>query len=201
MHLFLYQAARHEKPSWGTRRLSQNTIRMDFDLALLKQGIKGRYEIVGCTLHPWQQALKKVGLEEEFYGHIIEIEDSKNAVWFKLNYDNIGRGVTKYIGGWRDLDPSHIEPHILQYQNLNKVLTELNSQTQGIRNQGYYLNSFCEPRQPHPEVFLEAQKKAIEYQSALRDATNTLNSEIKKTQKAMAKIQDAVRQYMKDHKG
>ena len=69
MHLFLYQAARHNKAGGyysSRRRYSQSSIRSDFDLALLKKGIKGRYEILGHGEHPFQAAMKNVGLEDEF---------------------------------------------------------------------------------------------------------------------------------------
>jgi hypothetical protein len=201
MHLFLYQAARHVKPQWGHRRLSQTTIRSDFDLELLKRGIKGRYEIVGCGTHPWQAAMKKMGMEEEFYGHVIQIEDSKNAVWFKLNYDNIGKGVTKYLGGWRDLNPDHIAPHIAQYQLLTQVQRKLNEHLSTIRSQYYYLGQFISPRSPHHEKMLPAADAAVDYKAVLDKTTKDLEKELKSVTDKMAALQDQVRQYMKDHKG
>lgn len=201
MHLFLYQAARHQKTQWGSRRLSQSTIRCDFDLALLKQGIKGRYEIVGCGTHPWQEALKKIGLEEEFYGHVIQIEDSKNAVWFKLNYDNIGKHVTKYLGGWRDLNPDHIVPHITQYQLLFQVQRKLNEHIATMRSQYYYLGQFIEPRSPHHQLMLPAQSAAIDYKAILDQTQANLAAELAEVTKKMNDLQDQVRQYMKEHKG
>ncbi len=201
MHLFLYQAARHQKTQWGSRRLSQSTIRCDFDLALLKQGIKGRYEIVGCGTHPWQDALRKMNMEEEFYGHVIQIEDSKNAVWFKLNYDNIGRNVTKYLGGWRDLNPDHIVPHITQYQLLNQVHKKLVDHMGTMRSQYYYLGQFIEPRTPHHQLMLPAQAGAVEYKILLDQTSANMQEEILSVKTKMEALQEQVRQYMKDHKG
>lgn len=186
---------------WGGRRLSQSTIRSDFDLELLKKGIKGRYEILGHGAHPWQQAMKKMGLEEEFYGHIVMIEDSRNAVWFKLNYDNIGKGVTKYLGGWRDLNPDHIEAQITQYTNLVNIETEYTQQSALLKSQYYYLSNLISPRFSLHEHMEKARQSAIEYKASVDMAADAMNNEIAKIRRRKETLQDQVRKYIKDHKG
>lgn len=203
MHLFLYQAARHAKPSGyynNRRRYSQTTIRCDFDLELLKKGIKGRYQILGHGTHPFQQAMKQMGLEEEFYGHIIQIEDSKNAVWFKLNYDNIGRHVTKYVGGWRDLEPEHIAPQIHQYQLLDQIQKELYSQMSATRNQVHYVKSFVS-RSTFHSVADQAVSVGQEYANILDRTHIALENERDNIMTKMTELQDQVRKYMNEHKG
>ena len=143
MHLFLYQADRHQpRQGYYGRRLSQSTIRCDFDLELLKRGIKGRYQIIGHGKHDFQKALMRLDMERDFYGHIIAIDNPKNAVWFKLNYDQVGRYVTKYIGGWKDLEESDIEHLIQEYQELKKKKTTYERNLQSLRGHFYSLNSF-----------------------------------------------------------
>lgn len=186
---------------WGARRLSQGTIRSDFDLELLKKGIKGRYEIFGHGQHPWQQAIKKIGMEEEFYGHIIQIDDSKNAVWFKLNYDNIGKNITKYIGGWRDLNPDDILPYITQYQLLEQSHRRLVDHISTIRNQYYYLNQMISPRAPLHDAMLPAANQAASYKASLDAANETLKGLVDETITQKAALQDAVRAYLKEHGG
>lgn len=199
MHLFLYQAARHIKPSYGYRRLSQNTIRCDFDLELLKRGIKGRYEILGHGTHPFQNLMKQMGMEEEFYGHVIAIEDSKNAVWFKLNYDNIGRNVTKYMGGWRDLNPEDLAPHVHQYQLLEQISKSLYLQISSIRSQYLNTNNFVN-KTGHP-LGDGAIAAGRDYLAALKDAETKLSEHRDEQVAKMASLQDQVRAYMKEHKG
>lgn len=201
MHLFLYQAARHQKSVWGGRRLSQSTIRSDFDLELLKRGIKGRYEILGHGNHPWQVAMKNIGMEEEFYGHVIAIEDSRNAVWFKLNYDNIGKNTTKYLGGWKDLNPDDIADEIEEYRKLVLSENEHAVQSSLLKSQYYYLSNLINPRYnlyPHMEV---ARQAAILYKAEVDNAASKMQAEISKIQADKAILQEKVRDYLKAHKG
>lgn len=199
MHLFLYQSARHHKPNYGGRRLSQTSYNNDFDLELLKKGIKGRFEIIGHGIHPFQKAMKQLGMEEEFYGHIIQIEDSKNAVWFKLNYDNIGKNVTKYLGGWRDLNAEHIAPQVHQYQLLDQVTRNLYMQISSTNSQKSYVHGFAH-KAGHP-FGDEAREMAKEYIKVLEVSAEKLTEERDFQMRKMKDIQDQVRTYMKEHKG
>lgn len=205
MYIFLYQAARHAKPVGyynNRRRYSQSTIRCDFDLELLKKGIKGRYQILGHGNHPFQKALKQMDLEEEFYGHIIAIEDSRNAVWFKLNYDNIGKHQTKYIGGWRDLNADHIAPQVHQYQLLDQVAKGLYNQISLVKMQRNQVAHFANrnTQNPHPLVD-PAIQAGRDFIKTLDEAEKNLSSERDRQMVKLAELQDQVRTYMNEHKG
>lgn len=199
MHLFLYQSARHLKPNYGGRRLSQTSYNNDFDLELLRTGIKGRFEIIGHGIHPFQKAMKQLGMEEEFYGHIIQIEDSKNAVWFKLNYDNIGKHVTKYQGGWRDLDAESIAPQVHQYQLLEQITRNLYAQIASTNSQKSYVQGYA-GKVGHPFAD-EARNKGHEYIKVLEVAAEKLTEERDFQLRKMKDLQEQVRIYMKEHKG
>jgi len=203
MHLFLYQAARHAKSRYGNarHRYSQSSIRSDFDLELLKRGIKGRFEIIGHGDHPWHSVMKRMGIEDEFYGHVIQIEDSKNAVWFKLNYDNIGKHQTKYIGGWRDLDATEVEATIAEYQIKEQECRKLYEHLSTIKTQYYYLNSFINPRTPHHDLVCNAALEAVKYKSILDNAHHAMDAEIIRASAEKLALQEKVREYMKAHKG
>lgn len=204
MHLFLYQAARHSTTGGyysSRRRYSQSSIRSDFDLALLKKGIKGRYEILGHGEHPFQAAMKNVGMEDEFYGHIVMIEDSKNAVWFKLNYDNIGKNQTKYLGGWRDLNSADLADHAVRYQELLKVERKINEYLGQVRTQFYYLNHLTDPRAPLAECMMDAKTAAHEYDRQLKIARDKLEAQLRENHEQVKALQDEVRNYLKEHKG
>lgn len=203
MHLFLYQAARHQKASqWSTRRLSQSTIRCDFDLELLKQGIKGRYEIIGHGIHPFQKAMAKMDMSEEFYGHIIQIDESKNAVWFKLNYDNIGRHVTKYMGGWKDLNADDLETHIARYQDLKNQSNVMKNNQMLCRSQNNYVSTFFSSRNtPLHSSCDKAVKTARRYSDELTEAYAKMAQELATLTNQMDMEQEKVRTYLKEHKG
>lgn len=205
MHLFLYQAARHKatKSTWGgsTYRFKQGTIRGDFDLELLKKGIKGRYKILPHGEHPFQQALKKVGLEQEFYGHVVQIDDAKNAIWFKLNYDQVGKKeTTKYIGGWRDLDPEAIEDMILEYQTLSAYQHQVQSNINQIRYARSALSSFGRGvKNPLPALD-PSLKASQEFTDVLEVSFAALEVEASRSLAKITAVQDKVKAYIAERK-
>lgn len=205
MHLFLYQAARHQPTTstWGgTRyRYKQGTIRGDFDLELLKKGIKGRFKILPHGEHPFQVALKKVGLEQEFYGHVVQIEEARNAIWFKLNYDQVGKNITKYIGGWRDLDPAAIEAEILEYQHLTSYARTFTDQV----NQVSYMRSSTQNfltrwGSVHNPILDNLVTCTADFEGTIEKTLTQLGTEADRTQKKIVAVQDRVRAYLKERK-
>ena len=205
MHLFLYQAARHKatKSTWGGSRYQykQGTIRGDFDLDLLKKGIKNRYKILPHGEHPFQQALKKVGLEDEFYGHVVQIDEAKNAIWFKLNYDQVGKKeTTKYMGGWRDLDPAAIADAILEYQTLSAYHSTVQSNINQIRYAKSSLSSFSRGlRTPLPATD-SAIAASTEFMNALDISFMALEVESARSLEKITAVQNTVREYLKERK-
>lgn len=206
MHLFLYQAKRHTPAqsqyaySSNRSRYVQGTIRGDFDLELLRRGIKGRFKILPHGEHDFQKALKSMDLLEEFYGHVIQIEKASNAIWFKLNYDQVGKGITKYIGGWRDLDPAAIGPEITEYLRIKNVLNQKTSLSGAMRSYDYSLKSFI-PRitQAGPE-FDTLRQLNQESDSALRIASLKLVDEMESLRAESLEVQNRVREYLNERK-
>jgi hypothetical protein len=176
---------------------------MDFDLELLRQGIKGRFSITGHGDHAFQKAMAKMNLQEEFYGHVVEIQDSRNAVWFKLNYDNIGRGTTKYLGGWKDLDAQFVEDRALRFKEYEKRLNELNSRAYTLRTQMAYLLNFNKATSGDPlpnPLTQEMLAKALEFRNAIEKAQLDLGIQISDEKKKMELLQEEVRTYMAERK-
>jgi hypothetical protein len=206
MHLFLYQAARHKATTsvWGgTRyRYKQGTIRGDFDLELLKRGIKGRFKILPHGEHEFQQALKKVGLEHEFYGHIVQIEEARNAIWFKLNYDQVGKNITKYIGGWRDLEPSAIEAEIMEYEVLMNYQKSMQDQFNQVSYMRSSTNSFADRASRgnrHPMLDNIFQETLL-FKDKVDATLKTLEEERLRTTAKITEVQDRVKAYLKERK-
>jgi len=203
MHIFLYQAARHST-SWGTRhRFKQNTKRGDFDLALLRKGIGGRYEILPHSEYPFQAALARMGMEEELYGHIVKIEEPKHAIWFKLNYDQVGRGSTKYVGGWRDLNPDDIEANIVEYRRLVEMQKAANSLYYSVNYQTSRTQDFlatCRRNTAGLSKLESAIENTEEYLNKIADEASKLRAEYESILALMADEQNKVREYMKGKK-
>lgn len=143
--------------------------------------------------------MKQMGMEEEFYGHLIQIEDSKNAVWFKLNYDNIGKHVTKYQGGWRDLNAEDIAPWVHEYQLTDQLARNLYMQISNANSQRSYTQGFV-MKVGHP-LGDDARKAGKEYMAALDAASEKLSEERAFHERKMRDLQEKVRNYMKEHKG
>lgn len=202
MHLFLYQAARHSTERWGNRsRYKQNTKRGDFDLELLKKGIKGRYEIICHGEHPFQKKLAEIELQEEFYGHVIAIEEAKNAVWFKLNYDQIGRNVTKYIGGWRDLDPEAIEADIVEYKVHKANHAKMYQLQTQIRYQHSRTMDFLATMRRQAESITDKSVKAAEEMVVvLADDFKVIQEQVNAERVKMEEVQNRVKAYLKERK-
>ena len=205
MHLFLYQANRHTPSaniySYNNRhRYKQGTIRGDFDLELLKRGIKGRYEILPHGKHEFQKALAEVELQEELYGHIIQIEEARNAIWFKLNYDQVGKNVTKYIGGWRDLDPKAIEADITEFKMLKTMQREHSAIVGALRSHDYNTKSF-ETKTLNANPYLDKLRQLNqESRAALVEVAPAIEAESQRIIKAITTVQDRVKAYLKEKK-
>lgn len=206
MHLFLYQAARHAAPSSPYSRSNrthyvQSTIRGDFDLELLKRGIKGRYKILPHGQHPFQTFLAELELKDEFYGHIVQIEDKKNAVWFKLNYDQVGKNVTKYIGGWRDLNPEDLSSVATEFKVYKTHLKMIDTQVSQTRYQMTQLTRYLEgvARQPLPS--LDPVKEPVQkaYDALSLAYTDLINDQAHMKIK-MEACQQVVKDYLKERK-
>jgi hypothetical protein len=201
MHLFLYQSARHSDTTWGNRyRYKQGTIRGDFDLELLKNGIKGRFKILPHGEHEFQQALVNIDLQEEFYGHIVRIEDKKNAVWFKLNYDQVGKHVTKYMGGWNDLKAEDIVSPVKEYQRLKKEYDEARGVLSNVRYQYSRVSEWVNHRSlTDPRLQMSKETGKI-HADELNRAFVSLTRDVDDIQALMAGQQQVVRDYMKSRK-
>lgn len=207
MHLFLYQAARHEAPSnqysYHNNRIryKQGTIRGDFDLALLKKGIRGRYRILPHGEHDFQKVLTEIDLQEEFYGHIVEIEEARNAVWFKLNYDQVGRNVTKYIGGWRDLSADDVSSMITEYKTHRTALSVVNGQLGQVRYQYSQISSLVNGMRNRPLACMDGMPDKIQVGvDALSEAFTKLTNEADYIKSKMEACQNVVRGYLKERK-
>lgn len=206
MHLFLYQANRHTPSastySYGSNRhrYKQGTIRGDFDLELLKRGIKGRYKILPHGEHEFQKALVEIELQEELYGHIVQIEEARNAIWFKLNYDQVGKHVTKYIGGWRDLDPKAIEADIIEFKMLKTMQRNHSVVVGALRSHDYNTKSF-ESKTLNSSPYLDKLRLLNrQSQEALMEVASDVEAESQRIAGAITTVQDRVRAYLKERK-
>lgn len=209
MHLFLYQANRHSPTTTSPysytyrtnrSRYKQGTIRGDFDLELLKKGIKGRYKILPHGEHEFQKALVKLELQEEFYGHVIQIEEASNAVWFKLNYDRIGKNVTKYIGSWRDLDPKAIEPYVEEYSTLVLRRRTIQSRISSLNAHMYALTQFNSRLGNDHSEFEPLCESNRQGTALAKGYVTSLSKEVETITRKTIQIQQNVKDYIKERK-
>jgi hypothetical protein len=200
MHLFLYKSARHSNDRWGHRsRYKQGTIRGDFDLEMLKRGIRGRFKILPHGEHEFQKALENVDLLEEFYGHVVQIEEARNAVWFKLNYDQVGKNTTTYHGGWRDLRAQDISSHVTSYLDLQRRHRALQGLMSNIKGYHYSSLNFTTRLHGDPDTRLDAIKKELNDMTAqLTGLRDLYAGESQELMDQMKSVQDEVRAYMKE---
>lgn len=198
MHIFLYKADRHTKRSAYGRSPSQSSIRSDFNLAMMRQGLRNKYEIKGYGINDFQRKLKLVGLEDEMYGHLIEIEEAKYAVWLKLNYDQVGKTGTTYKGAWKNLDPAFLDPFIAEYEKHSKKSKELYTSMSLLRSQKSNLEYFGARRDMEHlrDRFINEMRVYGEHLASISDE---ITAEYDVETKAMRDIQNKIRAYMKEH--
>lgn len=138
-YLFLYQNYKHQLQSWDYRRKNLSSTYGQFDMPMLRKSLKDRFVLHGHGTHPLHKLFYSLGLEDKFTGHVVEIEDSKIAVWLKLNYDHISRKdhnyghELKYIGCYKDVKVEDLEPQIAQVANVGQRITALESERQRLR--------------------------------------------------------------------
>ena len=204
MHLFLYKAARHSTSGYNNRyRFKQNTKRGDFDLELLKRGIKGRFEIICHGDHPFQKALDQIDMSEEFYGHVVAIEEAKNAIWFKLNYDQVGKKQTTYVGGWRDLSDADILPFVEEYRKLKTENSALMASLNATKYQTRNVQDFVSRNAAslaNDEAFCIVKEKSDEYIQSLIEVNLVVQKRAESVIAKMAAMQNKVRSYMVEKK-
>jgi hypothetical protein len=205
MFIFLYKAARHSTDRWNNRnRYKQDTKRGDFNLELLRKGIKNRYSILPHSEYPFQNELAKVDLQEELYGHIVSIEEAKNAIWFKLNYDQVGKGSTKYVGSWKDLDPAAIQTYVEDYTRLKSEHANVTSVSYTLRYQVNRAEDFRSGVMRSKDVlgdsFDDLDLKTYEYKMLVSDHYNKLEKKASTLREEMVALQTKVKEYMDSRK-
>jgi hypothetical protein len=204
MYLFLYKAARHGGSRYS-RRYVQNTIRGDFDLDVLRRGIKDRYKIIPHGEHPFQKFLSQMEMQEQLYGHIVAIDEPKNAVWFKLNYDQVGKGSTTYLGGWKDLDPEDLKDKLQEYKTLSESLASVSSITNSLKYSRYHLAQWANKdpetetsRYPRARDVIHNAIESMTQSDQVAKATQQfLDSEILDLKQKIQNIKAEVLAYMK----
>jgi hypothetical protein len=167
---------------------------------LLKRGIRGRYKILPHGEHDFQKALLKLDLQEEFYGHIIQIEEASNAVWFKLNYDRVGKNVTKYIGSWRDLDPVALDPYIQDYQILKTKRTIAQSRIGTLNSHAYSLRTLNGRLGSDESQFDKICHMNTESIHEIERLVKGLTKEIEQISLESSHIHEQVKAYIKERK-
>lgn len=133
MYLFLFQAPKHGNTYTYYRYKKSNT-RGEFDLRALRKATKGNVKIWGYGTHPAHLILQDHGLGKALGGHLLEVDDPKAAVWIKLNYDLLGKGGVKYVGGFKDLDVEIM-------RDLSKKITALDLEKREISQHQWSVNN------------------------------------------------------------
>ena len=133
MYLFLFQAPKHGSVYTYYRYKKSNT-RGEFDLRALRKATKGNVKIWGYGTHPAHMILQDHGLSKALNGHLLEVDDPKAAVWIKLNYDLLGKGGVKYVGGFKDLN-------VETMRELSKAITDLDTEKRDVGQHQWTINN------------------------------------------------------------
>lgn len=197
MYIFLYKADRHSRSPYG-RTQKQSSIRNDFNLAMMRQGLKNNYRIRGHGENEFQNKLLRLGIDKAMYGHLIEIDEAKYAVWLKLNYDQVGKGKTTYVASWKDLDHTFLDPLITQYDlaiiESKKAFSVYSSFKNHLSTVKYFLS-----RQDIKPAAEEISPSSNAYIKDLENLVISYEASYNKIVAEIMSIQAKAREYLEDH--
>lgn len=201
MHYFIYQASRHHSQPLYGRKINTTTIRNDFNLETMKKGLKGRYTIHGFTTHPFHKLLKEMNLQDLMKGHIIEVPEAKYAIWLKLNYDQIGKGSTRYIASYQGIQVGDLEPMAEELAKIQTDLTRLQTSYYAINGVTNSLNSFVvrANKVDIPNFTKDVLSKAESLLTDINQMSVKITEESAQLRERILQINQQVRDYLKNH--
>ena len=124
MYHMIFHSSKHKKTNsyWGrsSRSINRSSTHNQFELDTIRGSMKSRWELHGAGELASQKAIWQV--EERQYmeaptghlhkymnGHIITVETATDAMWFRLNHENVSKNGCKMIEMYRDLDEERIQ--------------------------------------------------------------------------------------------
>jgi len=145
-HLVFHYPDKHLAPRsyYGARRrIDRASTHNQLELDTIRGSIKSRWTVTGFGNTAFQKSIWDVEsrinlappngyLYTHMCGHIITVETPADAMWFRLNHENVSKNGCRLIEMYRDLDVKEIERlyaefdvHYTESCNLNSIQSAL----------------------------------------------------------------------------
>lgn len=201
MYLFHYQNARHRMNSYYRQECNLTTFRGQFDLEHIRSGLKKTgYTIYGHGTHPLHLMLNQLGLSEELIGHLIEVTDPKLAVWFKLNYDRVGRTGVKYVATYKAINDDDIASFIQRSKDLYSRYSTLTQERYVLSNELRSINSLLSFKEKSIATFPETWAKVADFSNVTSANLKNAETMLAQTGKDIEALKQEVKNYLQSHK-
>lgn len=163
-HLVFQSDSKHKQKALSYYRRSKasnpSSTHNQFELETIRGSIKSRWELFGAGDLPFQRRVWDIEgsslvkapnsqLHTYFNGHIITLENPADAMWFRLNFENVTKNGCRLVEMYKDLDTDEIirladvatekwQVH-QQLQNDRRYLTNTAYQIGCVRAESVYL--------------------------------------------------------------
>jgi len=180
--------------SWG--RLPKNSIYGTFNKKLLNQTMKNRYSVYKHGDHELQQLLSIADIP--LNGHIIEFTDPKDAVWLKLNYENVmnQNKATQMVGLYGPVDIEKIRELCDEFKS--RKTTHLNSHNTNhfLKKLSQEINFHINRKLSNEYVTDELNENILATYTMIADRNEILNKTTKDLYDYMNEIQKELNDYL-----
>jgi hypothetical protein len=200
MYLFLYQNSTRHQPRYryGNRsRAAKDSTYNQFNLAQLRKAMKDRFTLYGYGTHPAQQALDKMGLSHLMLGHVIEIEDPKLAVWMKINYDQVCKNKTTYIGSYLDIDHEYINKVSEEMREFDTIASKTSTSTYYLEQLQNQMKYFSQRRDSYDAVSDSIYEKIDSLVGEMGEENDKMKAVTASARTGSASCTKAVEEYVK----
>jgi len=182
-HLVFQNHKHRSNPYYLNRNTNRASTHNQFELDTIRASLKSRWEVTGFGKTDFQTKIWDIEsivdsmnsnphkyIREYFHGHIITVDSSADAIWFRLNHENVSKNGNKLVEVYADIDVEYIT-------SLTTALTARHVEYSNYLNITQVCNN-------------------VNY-SAYRFARNTLYDEIPAVKNGADKITDAISEFSK----
>lgn len=156
MYHLIFHSRKHQPSAYYYRqpKVNRASTHNQFELDTIRGSIKSRWELHGFGNEDFQKAIwimeermdikaPPLHLHKNMNGHIITVENSADAIWFRLNHENVSKNKCKLIEMYKDLDIEFIRSEYKRFDAAYQELTARTSLGSTLNQSVYNLQKFA----------------------------------------------------------
>ncbi len=155
MYHLIFHSKKHQPSTYYYRqpKINRGSTHNQFELDTIRGSIKSRWELHGFGTQSFQQAIwlmeerldikpPPMHLHKNMNGHIITVENAADAIWFRLNHENVSKNKCSLIEIYKDLDTDFINSQYSKFAVQHKELTDRTNLHSTLNNSNWQLERF-----------------------------------------------------------